>query len=147
MEKEKELVSVVSHLIERCKDGEKGYRTAAEDVQDQDLKSLFREYSVQRDTMITELQDQLHQMGQTQDESGSLEGTIHRSWIDLSSALLAKDRKRVLSECERGEDYAVSAYEKALKADLPAGIKTVVQKQYAQVKEAHDRIRSLRDEA
>lgn len=144
---EKETVSVVSHLIERCKDGEKGYRTAAEDVQDQDLKSLFRQYSVQRDTMITELQDQLHQMGQTQDESGSLEGTIHRSWIDLSSALLAKDRKRVLSECERGEDYAVSAYEKALKADLPANLKTVVQKQYAQVKEAHDRIRGLRDEA
>lgn len=147
MEKENEFVSVVSHLIERCKDGEKGYRTASEDVHDQDLKSLFRDYSVQRDTMITELQDQLHQMGKTQDESGSIEGTIHRSWIDLSSAIVAKDRKRVLSECERGEDYAVAAYEKALKADLPGTIKSVVEKQYHQVKEAHDRIRDLRDQA
>lgn len=144
---EKETVSVVSHLIERCKDGEKGYRTASEDVHDQDLKTLFRDYSLQRDMMITELQDQLHHMGQVQDESGSLEGTIHRSWIDLSSAIISRDRKRVLSECERGEDYAVAAYEKALKADLPAGIRTVVEKQYHQVKEAHDQIRKLRDEA
>lgn len=147
MEKGNEFVSVVSHLIERCKDGEKGYRTASQDVHDDDLKSLFREYSVQRDTMITELQNELHQMGQTQDESGSLEGKIHRSWIDLSSAIVAKDRKRVLSECERGEDYAVAAYEKALKADLPGNLKAVVEKQYHQVKEAHDRIRDLRDQA
>ncbi len=134
-------------MIERAKDGEKGYRTASEDVHDQELKGLFRQYAVQRDTMITELQDQLHQMGKTQDESGSLEGTVHRAWIDLSSAIVAKDRKRILSECERGEDYAVSAYEKAMKADLPSQLKAIVEKQYQLVKEAHDHIRSLRDEA
>jgi uncharacterized protein (TIGR02284 family) len=147
MDKEKEIVSVVHHLIERAKDGEKGYRTASHDVHEEDLKSLFRQYAVQRDNMITELQDQLHQMGKTQDESGSLEGTIHRSWLDLSSAIVARDRKRILSECERGEDYAVSAYEKAMKADLPSNLKAIVEKQYQQVKEAHDHIRNLRDEA
>jgi len=145
MERNNEFVSVVSHLIERCKDGQKGYKHASEDIQDQDLKHLFRQYSVQRDTMITELQDALHRMGQTQDESGSVEGKVHRTWMDLSSALLNKDRKQVLNECERGEDYAVSAYDKALKADLPTELKTIVQKQYQQVKEAHDTIRDLRD--
>jgi uncharacterized protein (TIGR02284 family) len=147
MEKGNEFVSVVSHLIERCKDGAKGYGTASEDVHDQDLKTLFRKYAVQRDNMITELQNELHQLGKTQDESGSIEGKIHRTWIDLSSAIMAKDRKRVLSECERGEDYALSAYEKALKAELPSNLKTIVEKQYHQVKEAHDHIRDLRDEA
>jgi uncharacterized protein (TIGR02284 family) len=145
MERNNEYVSVVSHLIERCKDGQKGYKHAADDLEDQDLKNLFRQYAVQRDTMITELQDALHSMGQTQDESGSLEGKVHRTWMDLSSAILSKDRKQVLNECERGEDYAVAAYDKALKAELPAQLKTIVQKQYQQVKEAHDTIRDLRD--
>jgi uncharacterized protein (TIGR02284 family) len=145
MEKGNEFVSVVHHLIERCKDGQKGYKHASEDIEDQDLKSLFRDFSVQRDTMITELQNELHKIGKTDSESSSIEGTIHRTWMDLSSALLSKDRQQVLNECERGEDYAVAAYEKALKAELPGTLKTIVQKQYQQVKEAHDTIRDLRD--
>ena len=137
---------MVHHLIERCKDGQKGYKHASEDIEDPQLKSLFRDFSVQRDTMITELQNELHKMGKTDDESSSIEGTIHRTWMDLSSALLAKDRQQVLNECERGEDYAVAAYDKALKADLPGNLKNIVEKQYNQVKQAHDRIRDLRDQ-
>ena len=137
---------MVHHLIERCKDGQKGYKHASEDIEDPQLKSLFRDFSVQRDTMITELQNELHKMGKTDNESSSIEGTIHRTWMDLSSALLAKDRQQVLNECERGEDYAVAAYDKALKADLPGNLKNIVEKQYNQVKQAHDRIRDLRDQ-
>jgi uncharacterized protein (TIGR02284 family) len=140
-------VSIVSDLIERCKDGREGFRKAAEDVKDQDLKNLFKDYSLQRDQMITELQNELHKIGKTQDESGSLTGTMHRAWIDLKTALSSNDRKRVLEECERGEDYAVSAYKKALKEDLPTPISSLVQDQYQRVQSAHDQIRSLRDNA
>jgi len=143
---ENEVLSVVHHLIERCKDGQRGYTHAAKDIEDQDLKTLFHEYAVQRDSMITELQNELHNFGKLDDESTSLEGKVHRTWMDLSSALLAKDRQQVLNECERGEDYAVAAYDKALKADLPGNLKQIVQKQYEQVKKAHDTIRDLRDQ-
>jgi uncharacterized protein (TIGR02284 family) len=147
MEINKEVHSTVHHLIERCKDGAKGYKTASEDVEDQDLKDLFRKYAVQRDSMITELQDQLHQMGHTDEESSSIEGTIHRAWIDLKSALSSKDRVRVLEECERGEDYAVKAYKEALDKNLPAHLKQIIEQQYNDVKHAHDHIRTLRDAA
>ena len=147
MEINKELHSTVHHLIERCKDGVKGYKTAAEDVEDQDLKELFRKYAVQRDSMITELQDYLHRMGKTDEETSSLEGTLHRAWIDIKAALSSKDRKRILEECERGEDYAVKAYEDALTKNLPGELKPIVEQQYQDVKNAHDHIRSLRDAA
>ncbi|WP_242919165.1 ferritin-like domain-containing protein [Pontibacter liquoris] len=143
----KELYSTVHHLIERCKDGSKGYKTAAEDIEDQDLKELFLKYAVQRDSMITELQDQLTKMGHADDESSSLEGTVHRAWIDLKSALSSKDRVRVLEECERGEDYAVKAYEEALKKELPGPLHQIVEQQFRDVKNAHDHIRSLRNAA
>lgn len=147
METNNEVFSTVHHLIERCKDGAKGYKTAAEDIEDKDLKDLFRKYAVQRDSMITELQDQLHKFGKTDDESSSIEGTIHRAWIDLKSALTSRDRVRVLEECERGEDYAVKAYEEALKKELPGQLKPIVEQQYQDVKNAHDHIRMLRDQA
>ncbi|GAA4445377.1 PA2169 family four-helix-bundle protein [Pontibacter saemangeumensis] len=143
----KEIGSTIHHLIERCKDGAKGYLTASEDVEDKDLKDLFKKYAVQRDSMITELQDQLVKMGSLDDESSSIEGTVHRAWIDLKSALSSRDRRRVLEECERGEDYAVKAYKEALDKDLPATLKQIVQQQYEDVKRAHDHIRSLRDAA
>ncbi|WP_187260869.1 ferritin-like domain-containing protein [Pontibacter beigongshangensis] len=147
MEINKEIVSTVHHLIERCKDGAKGYKTASEDIEDKNLKDLFKKYAVQRDSMITELQDQLHKFGKTDDESSSIEGTIHRAWIDIKSALTSKDTKRVLEECERGEDYALKAYEEARSANLPGELKAVVEQQYQDVKNAHDHIRTLRDNA
>jgi uncharacterized protein (TIGR02284 family) len=147
MEGNKEVFSTVHHLIERCKDGSKGYKTAAEDIEDSDLKTVFRKYAVQRDSMITELQNQLHKFGKTDDESSSIEGTIHRAWIDLTSALTSRDRVRVLEECERGEDYAVKAYEEAMEKELPGDLKPIVEQQYRDVKNAHDHIRSLRDQA
>ncbi|WP_114781558.1 ferritin-like domain-containing protein [Botryobacter ruber] len=145
MEVNKEIYSTVHHLIERCKDGAKGYKTASEDVKDQDLKDLFKKYAVQRDSMITELQDQLHKLGKTDSEASSLEGTLHRVWIDVKSAIMANDRKRVLEECERGEDYAVKAYKEALDKNLPSELHAVVEQQYRDVKQAHDHIRALRD--
>jgi len=41
------------------------------------------------------------------------------------------------------EDSAVEAYEEALETDLPNDVKMIVSRQFSEVKEAHDRIRSL----
>src|SRR5687768_18319909 len=73
MENQKDIVGVVHHLIERCKDGSKGFFTAAEDVDDPQLKDMFKKFAVQRDSMITELQNELHKMGKMDSESGSIE--------------------------------------------------------------------------
>lgn len=141
------VITTLTTLVERCKDGVRGFRTAVKDVEDHDLKKLFEQLAVQRDNNITELQDYLHRLGHTAPESSSIEGTLHRAWIDLSSAISSKDRKRVLEECERGEDYAVSAYRKALDSEgLPPEATTLVQKQYQVVQAAHDQIRDLRNQ-
>jgi uncharacterized protein (TIGR02284 family) len=63
------------------------------------------------------------------------------------SSITGMDEYAVLSECERGEDVAKSVYEAALKEDLPADVKAIVQRQYEGVKTDHDRIRELRNQA
>jgi uncharacterized protein (TIGR02284 family) len=51
----------------------------------------------------------------------------------------------VLSECERGEDSAVEAYQQAISHDLPSPVRDMVELQYDAVRRVHDRIKSLRD--
>ena len=138
--------ALLNELIETLKDGEKGYADAMTDVEDTNLKETFKKFSAQRAEYITEIEDQMFKLNLKPEEESSVTGTIHRAWIDLKSALTSKDNKAVLNECERGEDYAKKAYQTALKAtDLPSNLKSVIEKQYQGVTEAHNQIKSLRD--
>lgn len=140
--------AALNELIKTCKDGEEGFRTAAEDVKDASLKSLFNELSTQRAGFAAELQQLVRGLGEGPENSGSVSAAIHRGWIDLKAAVTSQDRHGILAECERGEDSAVAAYRDALASpDLAESIKIVIQRQYAAVQAAHDRVRDLRDAA
>jgi len=146
MAQQKEIISTINSLIETLKDGEEGFKQAAEAVKDSNLKSLFYEFSQQRARFATELQSQAMNLGESEpEESSSATGAMHRAWIDLKSAVTSGDDHAILAECERGEDSAVKEYEDALKADLPAPLDDIVSREYAEVKSAHDRIKGLRD--
>ncbi|WP_151088746.1 PA2169 family four-helix-bundle protein [Hymenobacter baengnokdamensis] len=138
--------ALLNELVETLKDGQKGYSDAMTDVEDTKLKDTFKKYAAQRASYVTEIEDQMFKLDLKPDESASVTGTVHRAWINLKSALTSKDNHAVLAECERGEDYAKKAYETALKAqDLPSALHTVLTKQAAGVKQAHDEIKALRD--
>jgi len=143
----KEAISVLNDLIETLKDGEKGFRIAAQGVDRKDIQQLFLKYAEQRSKFVDELQREVRKLGGDPDESGSLAGAIHRGWINIKSAVTGQDEESVLAECERGEDSAVRNYEEALKKNLPESVRSLIQKQYAQVQEAHDTIRDLEKRA
>jgi uncharacterized protein (TIGR02284 family) len=70
---------------------------------------------------------------------------VHRGWIDLKGAISKSNDHAILAEAERGEDVAKSAYKEALESELPANIRTIVTRQAAEVKAAHDEVKALRD--
>ena len=138
-----EVISTLNNLVETCKDGQNGFRTAAEGVKNPTLTTLFNTYAQQRGQFAAELQNEVRRLGGDPEESGSTAAVIHRGWINIKSAVTGEDEGGVISECERGEDSAVKSYEEALQSDLPADLKILVQRQFSEVKEAHDRIRSF----
>ena len=138
-------ISTLNNLIETCKDGENGFNEAAQGVSSTDLKDVFMRYSQQRSQFAGELQDEVRKLGGDPQTGGSLAASIHRGWIDIKSVVTGKDEAAILNECERGEDSAVQAYQNALKEALPSDTNSVVERQYTQVKEAHDRIKGLRN--
>ena len=136
-------IPTLNNLIETCKDGEEGFRAAADGVKNSDLRTLFLTYSQQRAQFAAELQNEVRHLGGDPEDSGSVAASLHRGWINIKSAVTGEDEGAIISECERGEDSAVRNYQSALNEDLPANIRETVERQYAQVKEAHDRIRAL----
>jgi uncharacterized protein (TIGR02284 family) len=146
MAQKREIVSTINGLIETLKDGQEGFKQAAEGVKDPGLKSLFQEYSQQRARFAAELQSQARQLGEPEPEdSSSAAGAMHRAWINLKSVVTSGDDHAILAEAERGEDSAVKEFQEALEDGLSSPILETVSQQYREVKTAHDRIRNLRD--
>jgi uncharacterized protein (TIGR02284 family) len=144
---ENDALSVIENLIETCKDGQKGYQDAATHVKRSDLKTYFNEQSLERARFAGELEAELIRLGKPDKKvSGSVGGALRRAWIDTKVSLGGGD-KTVLESVEAGEDSAKEAYEKAVAGDLPENIAQIVRRQAASVESAHDKVKSLRDEA
>ena len=144
MQNEK-AISVLNNLIETCKDGERGFKTAADGLSNADIKSRFMQYSRERGQMSSELQAEVRRLGGDPEKSGSMAGALHRGWLDIKSAVTGKDDHAIVAEAERGEDVAKSTYEGAMKEILPASAQTLVQQQAVKIRQVHDAVRNLRD--
>ncbi|MFL5492367.1 MAG: ferritin-like domain-containing protein [Gemmatimonadales bacterium] len=138
-----EVASTLNQLIQTCKDGENGFKVAAESVEDVNLQHLLASYSQQRSEFAAELQSEVQRLHQDPAESGHAAAALHRGWMDIKSLAIGQDEAAIIAECERGEDVAVKAYEQALASELPADLRALVERQLLKVKEAHDQIRSL----
>lgn len=138
-------VAVIERLAEVCKDGEKGYKDAAEHAKRPDLKSFFVTESSERGRFASELQSVLTKLGKTEKkQSGTVAGAMHRAWIDTKVGLGAGD-KSILESVEKGEDEAKEAYQEAIRASLPSDVAAIVSRQARSVQTTHDRVKSLRD--
>jgi uncharacterized protein (TIGR02284 family) len=141
-----QTIKILEELVETCRDGQDGYRDAADHVTDSNLRHFFNEQSLARAGFAGELEQELITLGKKDpNRSGSASAAIHRAWIDLKSALGGGDHA-ILKSVESGEDSATSSYQKALQnPDLPEHLAEVVRRQLASIEAAHDHVRSLRD--
>lgn len=140
-----DVISTLNSLIETCKDGQDGFKTAAEGVERSDLKTLFYEFSQQRSEFVGVLQGLVRNLGGDPENSGSVSAALHRGWIDIKSLVTGKDEGAILNECERGEDVAKDAYQTALKVNLPANVRDVLSQQSQAILAAHNRVKALRN--
>ena len=136
-------LETLNALIQTCKDGEEGFRSAAEGVKNPQTKTVFLDYSRQRAQMARDLQNEVRRLGGDPEKAGSFSGSMHRGWMNIKSAVSGKDDSSIIAEAERGEDVAKEMYENALKATLQPTTLALVRQQSAMVREAHDRVRAM----
>ncbi len=140
-----EVIDVLNDLLESCRDGEYGFRTSADHATSVDLKSTLVRHAEECRTAGQELQTLIRQLGGDPDEGGSVSGALHRGWVSVRGTLSGYSDEAMLDECERGEDAAVARYRKALKANLPGAIRSVVERQAQGAQRNHDQVRTMRD--
>ncbi|MEO7713980.1 MAG: PA2169 family four-helix-bundle protein, partial [Gemmatimonadaceae bacterium] len=120
----KEAISALNDLVETCKDGANGFRTAAAAVKNTQAKTLFTSRVQLIEHAAQELQAEVRRLGGDPETTGTVAAKIHRGWIDLKAAVTGKDDAAIITECERGEQVAVKNYEDARKKELPVAVRT-----------------------
>jgi uncharacterized protein (TIGR02284 family) len=138
--------AVSKDLLETLEDGAEGYTKGAEKLSGDghnDVAATFRTFAGQRRQFSSELRTMAKQYGDEIHESGSLAASLHRGWMGLKDALSGSSAKAILDSAEQGEDHAVKAYDEALRKEISPELRTVVERQYADIKTAHDTVRAL----
>lgn len=146
MEDREAITSTLNQLVAVSRDGEAGFRTCAADSTDPALKTYFEECAARCQRAADVLAEEVARRGGRPERTGTVSGAVHRAWVNIKSALGGGNDVAVLEECERGEDFALRTYAKALDLDMPADLRILVESQYMGVKHNHDRIRTLRNE-
>lgn len=144
----KKVIDTLNDLIENCKDGEFGFQSSAEHARTASLKTTFLARSQDCRQAAEELRGLVAQLGgKSSPDGGTIAGAAHRGWVAVKGTLAGYSDLNMLEEAERGEDTALERYRNALEEDLPADVRTVVQRQYEGAKRNHVEIRNLRDAA
>ena len=147
MENEK-TIEVLNTLITINNDRIEGYETAAKETEEQDLKTLFAQFSSTSQKCKSELITEVSNLGGTAAEGTLISGKFFRVWMDVKAALTGKDRKAILNSCEFGEDAAKDIYEKALENDLEnlnAYQQIMIKKQLTLLVADCDKVKVMRD--
>ncbi len=145
--KNHEVIETLNNLAIVSRDGEQGFRTAAEQAQDPQLKTVFQTAAQRCAAGARELESEISELGGQPSGSTSILGAFYRFWANLRSLIAARSDKAILEEMEQGEDAAKSAYESAIAKPLPSRVQAIIDRQYRGVKANHDRVRDLRNRA
>lgn len=105
-----EMSNKLNELLERTYDAEKGFKQAADKVENPTLKKFFKERANQRYEFGHALKDEIKSFGQSPDKGGSTKGTLHRNWIDLKTFFSNNNEEAMLEEVNRGEKEAIETY-------------------------------------
>ena len=134
---------VLEHLVDICRDGERGFRAAAQHVHTPLLRGLLADLAEQRQTFVRDLQPHLNRLGGTTLSSGTRAGAIHRGWMNVKAHVPGHRDQTILAEAARGEHAAIKAYDEALNGMLPPAAIAIVEHQLGQLRLTQQRIREL----
>jgi uncharacterized protein (TIGR02284 family) len=147
---DKRLIRSLNALYKICQAGAKGFEAVAANAANTGLKILLKGYAQQRAQFADDLKEEIEHLGGEVSERRGVRGIVHRGRIHILANFTlggANVQTFVLNEALRGEEGAVGAYKRILAEELPAGMRNLVERQYAEVQDAYKQIQLLRGRA
>ncbi len=137
-------VRILNELLEVTRDSVAGYREAAADATDGEIRSIFTQRAEDRQHIVELFEEKVRGLGGTPVESGSLLAAAHRVFLNFREKISTGD-EALLAEVERGEDFIKSKYEAALKdGQLSPLVRDSVRTAFGSVWSGHEEARALK---
>lgn len=142
--KENHDIKVLNELIVTTLDSADGYGAAAKDAKNETFRQLFSRWAENRRQVVTDLQDQVRNLGGEPPDDGSILASAHRVFLKVRDSMSQGD-KSVVEEVERGEDFIKNKYEDALDDDDVSELaRPAIGRAYDSVVEGHAQARTLK---
>ena len=136
----------LSNLLGTCRESEAGLRRAAVRSKKHGLKEFFGTESLQQALFAAELELELKKLGVPMKQLTRPRAKL-RGWKEIrGTRLLPAGDQTVLFLCDWGERAALDEYLAALRSDLPASVRELVERQYSQLREAYTRLDQIREQ-
>ena len=135
--------AVLNHLIESCRDAERGFRHAATLVTHWTMRSEFKHAAGLRAQCAIDLLPHAHRLGGAATAEGTAGASMHRHWMDAMSLLSGHDDRSILTEARRGDSVTVLAFKNAVAGELPATVRDLVEQEYSELCQSHKRLDEL----
>lgn len=142
---------IINDLIKINNDRIAGYKRAldlAHGLELDTLRQLFANNILQSERFIEELKPYVLREGEKPTDETMLSGKLFRMWMSIKGNIVGNDRYTLLESCEKGEDAFKEMYKKILVEDvndLSLGACNKLLEQLSKQSEAHNEIKSLRD--
>ena len=130
-------------LIETCRDGEGGFRHAAQHVESRGARSLFESCARQAAQFADELRAEVRQLGGNPARRNMFDDLAQPGWMAISDKAAGEDETASVTECVCGVEALERAYDRALETGLPRAVRSRIERQRGQVREVSERIHAL----
>ena len=141
---DKVLIGTLNGLIHVCHEGYDGYMKAADGITKSAYKTMFAEYALQRGRFATQLGNLVEDHGGEPDDGHAI-NLFRRGWTNIMTVLMGGDYGAIFAECERSESMAIKAYKHIMEMQIPEDVSEIIEQQYQQIVEAHDRLHNLNE--
>lgn len=120
-------------LTDTTFDSVNGYRKAIEKAVSPQLKQALQERLTKREQTLEQMNAELQRQGEELVTKGSVAGSLHRVWTDITDAFENGD-EAAAERVEEGEDYLKGKFEAALNSgNLQPEEQAVVQKCFTEI--------------
>lgn len=140
------VVSTLRELALFIEDGHRGYKKAADETRDSKLKSFCLRESQQRENFLNELNGLITQYGGDPEHKGTVKGALYRQFMDVKAGLTGNDEVSIINSCIFGEEWAIRAVHNALDNDIPAEVRSVIERQHTVCHSALTELKALKEQ-
>ena len=144
MKYSEEMAGKLNELLQKNYDSEKGFKNAADDVRNPQLKAFFKEKAQERYDFGHELKTEIRNFGEAPEKGSSIKADAHRTWMDLKATFTGNNEEAVLEEAIRGEKLAVEDYNSIIHDNnFPPSTKNLLLRQRNAIEKTLENVKSL----